>query len=56
MECQREENSASCICDNKDCERNGKCCACIAFHRVKGNMPACLRKLYEDEATQTFES
>ena len=32
-----------CVCPNTECERHGKCCACVAAHVEKGNFPACLR-------------
>jgi len=35
---------AKCPCQNTTCERYGKCCACVAVHAGKGNLPACLRE------------
>jgi len=35
---------AQCTCTNVECPRHGKCCACVAVHAEKGNLPACLRK------------
>ena len=41
--CNRAKNK--CPCPNNACERHGKCCVCVAFHRdEKGNLPVCLRK------------
>ena len=33
-----------CICKNTDCENYRKCCACVASHREREYLPACLRK------------
>ena len=32
-----------CPCTSKDCANYSKCCACVANHAGKGNLPACLR-------------
>mgnify|MGYP007011665726 CR=1 FL=1 len=32
-----------CVCPG-NCERHGKCCECVAYHRGKGDLPFCLRK------------
>ncbi|MFH1597971.1 MAG: hypothetical protein ABIB97_02785 [Patescibacteria group bacterium] len=40
MECQLEKNKADCPCTH-DCPRRGKCCECIAHHRVSDELPAC---------------
>lgn len=37
------DNKRECPCHSKDCERYGKCCECVVFHREKGNLPVCLR-------------
>lgn len=42
MECHIEENLAECTCVSATCLRRGKCCECIANHRSKGQLPACL--------------
>ena len=38
-----------CLCTNVECERYGKCCACVAHHRNAGNYPVCLRDLPKQE-------
>ena len=43
-ECKLSENKANCSCPYKDCERNGACCQCVAYHRDCGDLPMCLRK------------
>jgi hypothetical protein len=43
MECRKASNLANCACKSQDCARRGTCCECVAYHRSKGNLPACLR-------------
>ena len=38
MACVKE-----CTCPKTECPNNKKCCACIANHRGKGNLPFCMR-------------
>lgn len=38
-------NEEKCTCANTACERHGKCCECINFHRDKENLVACLREI-----------
>ncbi len=35
-----------CTCKNTSCERFGKCCECVAFHKAneKFPLPSCLRQ------------
>lgn len=40
-----EINQENCSCTSKDCPRRGFCCECIAAHRAKDQVPACLRHL-----------
>ncbi|OYT43202.1 hypothetical protein B6U90_07165, partial [Thermoplasmatales archaeon ex4484_6] len=40
MECSMETNIGSCPC-TYPCSRKGKCCECIAYHRGRGELPAC---------------
>ena len=44
--CHRKEKIAKCPCSYKDvngnvCIHKGKCCACIAHHRINNELPAC---------------
>ena len=39
----RDRNNVQCVCKETGCERHGLCCECIASHRSKGDLPACLR-------------
>lgn len=36
-----KDNLARCNCTYPGCERKGKCCECIQYHRVSGELPAC---------------
>ena len=38
MECKGDP--AKCAC-TYPCDRRGNCCACVAYHRPKGQFPAC---------------
>ncbi len=40
MECTQKSNKKNCTC-TYDCERRGKCCDCVAFHRDNGELPGC---------------
>ena len=41
MSCTHNADAASCTCTYA-CPRHGHCCACIAYHRDRGQFPACL--------------
>ncbi|HUW07485.1 MAG TPA: DUF6485 family protein [Williamwhitmania sp.] len=40
MECQNAQNLKGCNC-SYPCTRKGNCCQCVAYHRKKGQLPAC---------------
>ncbi|MFZ5924204.1 MAG: DUF6485 family protein [Bacillota bacterium] len=42
MECKVKENIETCTCTYEPCERKGKCCECISFHRAHRELPGCL--------------
>jgi hypothetical protein len=45
-ECPRlEVNKQNCACAGTDCERHGRCCECVAYHRDRGQLPSCLKSL-----------
>ena len=52
MECRREENLKDCGCTYIPCSRKGICCACIRYHRQKGELPGCL---FPPEAERTYD-
>jgi hypothetical protein len=39
----KDENKKRCACTYEPCERRGVCCECVAYHRKKGDKPACMR-------------
>jgi hypothetical protein len=41
MDCVVEENLAACTCTYLSCDRRGKCCACVAYHRKSNEIPGC---------------
>ncbi len=47
MECKKEENARGCNC-TYPCGRKGICCECVAYHRKRGELPAC----YFDSKTE----
>ena len=38
-------NETNCRCDNTDCERHGKCCACINHHQEKQSLVRCMLEI-----------
>ncbi len=38
-------NEQNCSCASATCERHGICCECVAYHKDKDQLPACLRHL-----------
>jgi hypothetical protein len=42
MECKNiRDNLSHCNCTYAGCPRKGKCCECVQYHRVSGELPAC---------------
>jgi hypothetical protein len=52
VECNLELNKGSCTCTYEPCDRKGKCCECIAYHRRHGELPGCL---FSPEVERTFD-
>ena len=40
MECHLDANKNGCNC-SYHCDKHGKCCECIAYHRRSHELPAC---------------
>jgi len=51
MECKKEENMEFCNC-TYPCDKKGMCCECIAYHRRRGELPACY---FDEEAEKTYD-
>ncbi len=41
MKCNIEANMAFCSCSYEPCERKGKCCECVQYHRKMNQIPGC---------------
>jgi len=52
VECERPQLAQSCPCTYTPCERKGKCCECITYHRTRGQLPGCL---FPPEAEKTYD-
>lgn len=51
MECRKNENVKSCAC-TYGCHNSGNCCACVRFHRGRGEFPACF---FSKEAEKKYD-
>ncbi|MDK2885558.1 MAG: hypothetical protein PWP54_116 [Thermosipho sp. (in: thermotogales)] len=52
MHCENfEKNLQNCNCSYPGCPRKGKCCECLAYHRKRGELPACY---FTDEEERTW--
>ena len=51
MECTVKENLAACAC-TYDCEKRGKCCECVTYHRSLKQVPGCF---FSKEAEKTYD-
>jgi len=51
MECTKTANSKNCNC-TYSCEKHGKCCDCITYHRRNGELPACY---FSPQAEKTYD-
>ncbi len=49
--CRKEELFKECPC-TYPCRRRGKCCECIAYHRSRGELPACY---FTPEQERTYD-
>lgn len=51
MECTIDKNKSNCTC-TYDCERRGKCCECVAYHRKMKQIPGCF---FSREAERSYD-
>jgi hypothetical protein len=51
-ECNLDLNKGNCTCTYEPCDKKGKCCECIAYHRRLGELPGCL---FPPEVERTFD-
>jgi len=47
-----ERNLAECTCTYTSCDKRGRCCECISFHRARGEAPGCL---FPPEIERTYD-
>jgi hypothetical protein len=40
MECDINKNLENCTC-TYPCEKKGKCCECVAYHKSRNEVPGC---------------
>jgi hypothetical protein len=45
-------NLKDCACSYVACEKRGKCCECIRYHREKGELPGCV---FPPEVEKTYD-
>jgi len=51
MQCNKEQNLNFCNC-TYPCDKKGVCCQCLAYHREKGELPACY---FSTEQEKTYD-
>ena len=51
VECKIEENKTFCNC-TYPCDKKGLCCQCVAYHRKRGELPACY---FSDADERTYD-
>lgn len=52
MECSQEQNKTKyCNC-TYSCNKKGKCCDCLHYHREMGELPACY---FPDDVEKTYD-
>jgi hypothetical protein len=53
MECRGDATKCVCTCR---CDRRGNCCACVAYHRPRGEFPACFFSVAAEKSyDRTFD-
>ena len=52
MDCIHETNLSRCNCSYSSCDKKGKCCLCLSYHRRNGQLPACF---FDQEYERTYD-
>jgi len=52
MECIQEQFKKYCNCTYTPCEKKGRCCACLHYHRMNRELPACF---FPPAAEKTYD-
>ena len=47
-----EINLQSCNCSYGYCDKKGKCCECVRYHRSLGELPGCF---FPDDVERTYD-
>ncbi|MCX7654166.1 MAG: DUF6485 family protein [Fervidobacterium sp.] len=47
-----QRNIQSCTCTYMSCDKRGKCCECVAYHRSHGEIPGCF---FSKEGERTWD-
>ena len=48
----RDRNMQHCNCTYTACDKKGLCCECVAYHRSRGELPACY---FTDAQERTYD-
>lgn len=53
MSCENySKNMSYCNCSYPGCNKKGKCCECLHYHRRMGELPACF---FPDDIEKTYD-
>ncbi len=52
MECIQEKFKKYCNCTYEPCERENRCCECLHYHRMNGELPGCF---FNKEFERTYD-
>lgn len=53
MDCPKiDANLNKCNCTYEPCERKGKCCECIKYHKYSNELPACF---FDTSTERTYD-
>jgi hypothetical protein len=51
-QCNVAANRRECACTYEPCDRKGRCCECITFHKANDELPGCV---FSPEVEKTFD-
>lgn len=52
MKCTAEARGRECTCTSRSCDKHGKCCLCVAYHRRLNELPCCF---FPPEAERSYD-
>jgi len=52
MECIQAKFKQYCTCTYESCDKKGRCCECLHYHRKKGELPGCF---FNKEFEKTYD-